>query len=182
MPGRTGHRRVFLNEAEPSFMRRLAERGLVPDVLDWANDHAVIAMGEPLNLWLAGSTDLARREMREAILDLIYAMHAAGVCHRDLHSRNIVIIDGHPLVIDLAMAAEVDPAWPCYDLTGPSPQVPLPSEHACQGGLIGTHGVWWDAPKDDRWLDDPHVAPLGIVFGPLEGGLGSVGRSLHGMP
>lgn len=73
------------------------------------------------------------------------------------------MVDGdRPLVIDLELACEVDPAWRCYDLTGPSAEVQVPEEHAVQGGRIGRHGVWWDAP-----LEGPQS--LGSILGPVDG-------------
>ena len=43
--------------------------------------------------------------------------------------------------IDFVLAQWVDPSWPCYDLSGPSAEVPVPYAHANQGGH--ENGVWW---------------------------------------
>jgi len=160
-----GYTRAFKSASEASLMRLLSERGLVPPVLRWESDRAVMESGTPLPCWLLADHGAGDRAlMRSALLDLIRAAHGAGVCHRDLHSGNIVVIEERPLLVDLDLAVEVDSRWPCYDLAGPSERVPIPHGHVVQGGIIGANGVWWDAPKDPRWIN-PNVGPLGTIFG-----------------
>jgi len=96
-------------------------------------------------------------EMRLRVVALIRSIHRLGVCHRDLHARNLVLDGGHPLVIDLELACEVDPEGPCYDTHGPCEAIPVPEQHRAVGGEYGVHGVWWDSPADG----------LNRAFGPI---------------
>jgi hypothetical protein len=72
------------------------------------------------------------------------------------------------MAIDFEHACEVDPAWPCYDLTGPSAQVPLLSAHAYwrdRGGrVLGENGIWWNGPLEPSF--GGQYVPLGLIFGP----------------
>lgn len=147
------------------YLPRLATAGIAPPILEWFDGGVRMRRGLPLPEWVDAADRDARVEMRVLLLGLVQALHDAGVCHRDLHWENVVLIDGRPLVIDLEHACEVEPSWPCYDLTGPSPNVSIPPEHARLGGLLGTRGIWWDAPIDPRWGGRYH--PLGDLFGRL---------------
>ena len=93
---------------------------------------------------------------------LVRAIHAAGICHRDLHIHNVVIAaDGSPLAIDPEHALEVDPQGPCFDVWGPDSGLPVAPAHVQIGGTLAKTGVWWDAP-----LSSMQVTTLGSVFGP----------------
>ena len=147
------------------YLPRLADASLSPSITGWGMGSVSMVKGTPALDWLAKADDLAIGAMRIQVLDLIRGMHTLGVCHRDLHVENIVIVDGQALAIDVDHACDVDPSWPCYDLTGPSPQVPLLPAHAQWGGVLGSTGMWWGASQDTRW--NGRYVPLGRVFGPL---------------
>ena len=98
--------------------------------------------------------------LRPLLIDLLQRLHAEGVCHRDLHWENVVIVGRAPFVIDLEYACDVDPAGPCYDLTGPFAGVPLLPAHAQFEGILGTQGMWWDA----AW-DRARAGEAGMGFG-----------------
>lgn len=70
--------------------------------------------------------------------------------------------------IDFEHAIEVDPECLRYDLSGPSECVPLPPAHAGWGGVLGTYGISWDGPLDERWSG--RYVPLGMIFGPVSPG------------
>jgi hypothetical protein len=164
------HAHVFRTGAEQAFARAhlepLADRRLTPEVVRWEASAVVMRAGLPLTEWLRTARPSEVTQMRPKALALVHGIHALGVCHRDLHVENVVVVDGLPMAIDFEHACEVDPVWPCYDLTGPSEQVPLLPAHAKFGGVLGSHGIWWDGPRDDRWLG--RYVPLGMVFGPVD--------------
>lgn len=108
--------------------------------------------------------------MGERVLTVVRSMHALGICHRDLHVGNLLVDSAQrPLVIDLELACEADPSWPCYDLGGPSPEVPIPDDHARLAALV-PDGVWWDAELP------PGMTSLGSVFGSAGEVAGRCGR------
>ena len=49
-------------------------------------------------------------------LDILEALQAAGITHRDIHARNILVCDGHPVLIDFSWA--IAPDMPCFDPRG----------------------------------------------------------------
>jgi hypothetical protein len=151
------------------YLPRLSDAGVVPEVLGWVDGGVLIRRGLPLPNWVAGAEPAEVVALRPLLIDLLQRLHAEGVCHRDLHWENVVIVGRAPFVIDLEHACDVDPAGPCYDMTGPFAGVPLPPAHAQFGGILGTQGMWWDADWDRRW--DGRYRPLGQVFGPLMRGL-----------
>lgn len=85
-----------------------------------------------------------------ALRELLEALHAEGVHHRDVHVRNIVRAgDGRPLLIDWETAIH-QPAALSYDLHGPDASgVPVPEIHA------GLTPQWWGSPQpasiSKRW-------------------------------
>jgi hypothetical protein len=161
------HTHGFRTPAEEAFARanlaRLADHGLTPEIVRWEPGAVVIRAGVWLPDWLTSATARMVAAMRPVALELVHGMHAQGVCHRDLHVENVVIVDGQPMAIDYEHACEVDPSWPCYDLTGPSDKVPLLPAHRQWGGVLGTFGIWWDAPLEPRF--GGRYVPLGVVFG-----------------
>jgi Phosphotransferase enzyme family len=143
----------------------LAERGLAPPTVEWGPDYVTTVGGTWLPDWL-DSVDSAQVEiMRPHVLALVRGIHEYGVCHRDLHVENVVVIDNRPLAIDFEHASEVDPSWPCYDISGPSMHVAVPPAHVAHGGTLGTSGIWWNGPLDARW--GARYRPLGLVFGAI---------------
>ena len=100
--------------------------------------------------------------MRPKVVELIKTMHQLGVCHRDLHAGNVVVgPEDRPLAIDVEWAIEVDPAWPCYDLEGPSSLIPTLPEHVAAGGSLA-EGVWWGNRGLARW----GLTTMGDIFDP----------------
>ncbi len=69
--------------------------------------------------------------------ELLGALHAEGVHHRDVHVKNVVRLDGEPRLIDWETAI-IDPAPFSYDLYGPEDSgIPIPKIHT---RLIP---MWW---------------------------------------
>lgn len=77
-----------------------------------------------------------------ALRDLLSALHAEGVHHRDVHVRNIVQGEnGGPLLIDWETALLQHSAL-SYDLHGPEASgIPVPDIHA------GITPQWWGSPQ-----------------------------------
>ena len=140
-------------------MPRLAEAGLAPQIIRMDDEEICLKKYDRFDLWWRSASPGELLEMRASVLHLIEGVHALGVCHRDLHERNLVLDGGIALVIDLELACEVNPAWRCYDLYGPSESIPVAEQHvAVNDGHHSVHGVWWDSP----------VSGLHLVFGPLQ--------------
>jgi Ser/Thr protein kinase RdoA (MazF antagonist) len=168
MPPTEPHRHPFRSPDDEAqarkYLSRAAEAALAPRILQWGHGFVVTEQGIPLDTWLknAGSKDIDT--MKPLVLDLVRQIHSLGICHRDMTTGNVLILDGRPVAIDFEHACDVDPTWPCYDLTGPSAQVPLLRAHKRLGGVLGSTGIWWDAKWDRNWSN---TKPLGVVFGPL---------------
>lgn len=138
---------------------RLAEAGLAPQIIRMDDNERCLKECDRFEVWWRSASPAELEELRASVLELIEAIHALGVCHRDLHERNLVLDGGKPLVIDLELACEVNPEWRCYDLYGPSELIPVAEQHvAVNDGLHSVHGVWWDSPANG----------LHLVFGPLQ--------------
>lgn len=143
------------------FQSRLADAGLAPKTTSDAYPSIEMERGMPLSEWLKSATTDDRAIMRARLIALVRGVHAAGVCHRDLHVSNIILVkDGKPLVIDPEHALEVDPRGPCFDICGPKSRVPVAPDHVAQPGPISTTGVWWDAD-----LGQGTITTLGSAFG-----------------
>src|ERR1700682_917095 len=106
--------------------------------------------------WLKEADKDAIQAVGRDILGCTDRLHAAGLCHRDVHERNVVLDDLRPLLIDFELAIEVPPDQACYDLLGPASGTPLPGIHR-EINLVDD--VWWDSPT-------PHVRCLCSDFGP----------------
>ena len=149
------HWRPFRNEHERQqgkrFYPRLAEAGLAPKVIDLTDEGVQTRRGLDLREWLPTTNAEVLSLLRPRALALIDGMHRLGVCHRDLHAGNVVIVPGDQLLaIDMDWATEVDPKWPCYDLEGPSSLIPIPQGHHDAGGEL-LRGVWWGNRDLARW-------------------------------
>ena len=132
---------------------------MAPEIIRMDDEEICLKECDRFEVWWRSASPAELAEMRSCVLELIEGIHALGVCHRDLHDRNLVLDGGKPLVIDLELACEVDPAWRCYDLYGPSDSIPVAEQHAdFNDGHHSVHGVWWDSP----------VSGLRSVFGPLQ--------------
>ena len=135
-------------------MHRCASlHGLAPRIL--AEDRETVTFERlPRTLrqwWVANEDPVARAMMKTRLKVRIAELHAVGICHRDLHSENAMVDEDESLYfIDFALAQWVDPAWVCYDLNGPSAEVPVPYAHATQAQH--EHGVWWGPAISARCL------------------------------
>ena len=63
-----------------------------------------------------------------ALFDLILAVNSHGVQHRDVHLRNIVLVDGSPRLIDWYTAVQA-PCPVSYDLYGEAAGLEKPAGH-----------------------------------------------------
>lgn len=64
----------------------------------------------------------------QAIVDLLTKVHEAGIAHRDVHLRNIVIVDGKPRLIDW-FTAMYHEGGVSYDLHGEPAGLERPLGH-----------------------------------------------------
>jgi 2-polyprenyl-3-methyl-5-hydroxy-6-metoxy-1,4-benzoquinol methylase len=77
----------------------------------------------------------------DELRELLVALHAAGIHHRDVHVRNVVRRSGRPLLIDWETAIH-QPSDLSYDLWGPDRSgVPVPDLHR------GLAPAWWGSPQ-----------------------------------
>lgn len=133
--------------------RRAAVSGLAPRIL--AQDRETVTferVGVTLKQWWESTKDVSTKtEMKLHLRERIKQLHQSGICHRDLHSENVMVGDDHAIrFIDFDLAQWVDPNWRCYDLNGPSEQVGTPRPHASQAGH--QNGVWWGPEISGRCL------------------------------
>lgn len=150
-------------ESHRKFLPLLADAGLAPKIIRLNDTERCLERCQTFSEWRRYSNDDQLRRMGLDVLELFRAVHALDICHRDLHEGNLLVKDDRPLVIDLEHAVEVDPTWPCYDLYGPSDQVPILPDHQKAGGILGTTGIWWDAEFDQRF----GLITVDMIFGPL---------------
>lgn len=144
------------------YLRRLERACLTPEIIELTEQGVRTRRGLPLAEWWPTADPEQLSGMRGRLLQLIEAMHTLGVCHRDLHDRNVVIgPGGRPLAIDLELACDLSPGQRCYDLRGPSDQIPVPVQHIRVGGSF-RGGVWWGS------RDLGGYRALGEIFGPLD--------------
>jgi serine/threonine protein kinase len=129
------------------YYQLLADAGLAPKIIRVTEREIEAVKHTTLVDWLSAKPSEDEYEvMKNALFRLLRAAHATGICHRDVHIRNIVVgDDGRPLLIDPALAAPSVNAH-CYDLEGPELSgVPVPDEHVRQRG-DNACGVWWGSP------------------------------------
>ena len=160
MPTSDRHRRpVELSARGAHFVaayQELSDIGVAPAVFDVSPAMIVTQLGEPLEAWLHGRSESDLAGMARLIYDRVLRMHQHGICHRDLHAANIVVIADEPFFVDPDFASRCDPSLPPYDLYGPGPsKVDVPEAHLAYPPNRG--GVWWDC--------DAEVPALHIFFG-----------------
>jgi hypothetical protein len=92
----------------------------------------------------------------DALRELLSALHAEGIHHRDVHLRNVVKgKHGVPLLIDWETAIEC-PAEYSYDLWGPDfSRVPVPDVHR---RLLP---AWWGSTEKMSIMNQWGVMPMG---------------------
>lgn len=75
---------------------------------------------------------------------LLVRLHAAGIHHRDVHTKNVVMGDmGHPLIIDWETAVAQEAAL-SYDMYGPAESgVSVPPMHE----RLGIAPQWWGSKQ-----------------------------------
>jgi len=69
--------------------------------------------GTPINAWLSDRelTEQARMNTYQAVLKLLSKLHAVRMTHGDLRSRNILVENGHPILIDLDGIRQHSTPW-----------------------------------------------------------------------
>jgi len=132
---------------------RAADAGLAPAIVESEGDPITMQRLERtlLDFWNDPNSDQeARTTTVFRLVERINALHQIGICHRDLHSENVMIDEGEVVFIDFVLAQDVNPVWQCYDLTGPNEHILVPHAHAIQPGHEG--GVWWGPVITSRCL------------------------------
>jgi thiamine kinase-like enzyme len=115
------------------YYKRLSELALAPEIVSVTADQLVAHWYPPLPCWGTNRSLEELIDMGLSVLRRVEELHGHGVCHRDLHTGNIVVRAGVPLFIDTEFATASDPAKPCYDLVGPERScVAVPKRHADQ--------------------------------------------------
>lgn len=143
------------------YYRQLAAHGLAPEIITVTPNEIITREYPTLCDWLGIEHSRDERvEMGRRLCLRIEQLHSYGICHRDLHTANVVLRGNEvPLFIDPAFAIDSNPDMPCYDLEGPERSgVPVPPEHATQPN-DNRFGVWWDSTGP--------VPTLNGAFGPL---------------
>lgn len=157
------HRELF--NAEASYLKLLHGSGIGINVLSIDEDKFIIRMARyrpALDFIMKEDiSDEVRVDIGQQLLKKINQLHTEyGVCHRDIHIRNVVLDNSNePYIIDWEFAMHVPPSGPCYDLHGPYTGLPKPTPHRIQSST--ETGVWWDTPMMS-------VDSIGKYFGPLE--------------
>jgi hypothetical protein len=146
-PGEPGERFV-------TYYRRWAALGLAPEIVSVTPEKLITRGCLPLEDWLQFERSAAERlEMGGRLYRALDELHQHGMCHRDIHAGNVVLLEGTPLLIDPALATESDPSRPCYDLYGPEVSgVSVPNDHYVY--LPNRGGVWWDCTAEVPTIRD----------------------------
>jgi hypothetical protein len=147
-------------EYERTMMATAAKVGWAPPFDLVGQDVIRVPYLTPLEHRIRDADAAERRMVARAILDCIEGVHAAGMCHRDVHRDNFVVDGAKVLLIDFELARNVDPKSPCYDLIGPPSGVEVPQQHTFLGV---TEGFWWDSSatrKTMLWREFGHLADL----------------------
>jgi Phosphotransferase enzyme family len=159
LPGELGERFV-------SYYRRWSNLGLAPEIVAVTPEKLTTRLCLPLKDWLQSERSASERlEMGGRLYRRLEELHKHGMCHRDMHAGNVVLLEGIPLLIDPALATESDPLRPCYDLYGPELSgVAVPADH--YGYLPNRGGVWWDCGAEVPALKDA-IGSLSAVIASL---------------
>jgi hypothetical protein len=96
---------------EAAILSRLAA-GVVPRVLDASESvgESILTLekiaGQPLAEALPGiaASRTSFRGFLAACVDLLAALHGAGIAHRDIHAENLLVRDGRPVLLDFGWA------------------------------------------------------------------------------
>ena len=145
---------------ERTMMAVAAEAGWAPRFEVVGQDVIRMPYLTPLEHRLRDADANERRALARAVLACIEGVHAAGMCHRDIHRDNFLVDGARALLIDFELACRVDPARPCYDLIGPASGVEVPEQHKF---LRVTEGFWWDSSAERKtmlWREFGHLADL----------------------
>jgi serine/threonine protein kinase len=151
-----GYFRRFRNPEERAshtqYLPILSEAGLAPRIIKFTNEGVLLETCTPLEVWIAERQAFDVATMRLRCIRLTQQIHSLGICHRDLHARNVVVdAEDHPLVIDLDLACSSNPAQRCYDMIGPESGIAIANQHLALGGPYAEYGVWWNSPVDGLW-------------------------------
>lgn len=113
------------------------------EVVPWAAPRLIRLDGPDLVLpTLPVAADFPSWRPVRALHQLLCDLHDAGIHHRDVHTKNIVMDqDGAPLLIDWETAVEYESNL-AYDLYGEDSGVPTPDIHL-RAGLAAQH---WKSP------------------------------------
>jgi hypothetical protein len=134
------------------YYKRLSAIRAAPEVVLVTANEIIAVEHQTLRAWLAdGQSPVDKARMAEQIRDLLQRVHEeVGLCHRDVHLRNIVLTDeSAPLLIDPALCAEAQNSY-CYDLHGPEPSgVAVYADHLA----TGKNGVWWGSEEKHDSLE-----------------------------
>ncbi|OXS77033.1 hypothetical protein B1B04_01120 [Lysinibacillus sp. KCTC 33748] len=80
-------------------------------------------------------TEEEKENIAGQILDAILDMYTLGYCHRDLHAKNIFVIDGKIKIIDFEVMGEINKSVnnfiTSYDLSGVGMDSPYETNHMC---------------------------------------------------
>lgn len=128
---------------------RMAEEDLVPKLISMDGEGLITEKCIPLISTIENITGNSRDKLKECLINRIRKLHALGICHRDLHIRNIVLRHYIPLFVDFELAIVIDPSCLCYDLNGPVSKIPVPDQHVMLGSEYEVTGEWWNAEHQD---------------------------------
>lgn len=138
---------------ESFFYRKLEKKEICPPIINIKENEIHIAKGIDFSKFTK-SPSLDKNKLKEQILEKIDIMKSLRVAHRDLHSKNIILINKEPYFIDFELSAFCNSELPSYDLYGPEESLVEPPS-------IHSHlniKVYWNS-------DDSKSPALGKFFG-----------------
>ena len=107
-------------------LKRLADKevemsnrfpSITPKVLKSQGELVVTEKGVPLNVWSNGRGVSEKREMFHKLIKVVETVQLQGVIHRDIHAKNVVVVNGEPKLIDWSLS-ETCCNGSDYDLNG----------------------------------------------------------------